>query len=381
MFNEKIKESVVREMVSNGVGRYKIASHFGIGESQARRLIKYVKENPRPIVIKDNLISWLNQVVDQWTCGKVTGFSMENTLEDIMFYDELDIIELAMMIEDEFGFEIYDEEFIKEFTSDSKIVNLLTFISYKIVDFKEEPEVCKEQKSYSWNAGNNFINCYVDGEIFTADKSHPNFVKAFEVLIHENDVEKAIELISIKRSIEKYTNGNIEILGNVLNYKGIRLDTNMTRRVIELRNEGKPFEHLVEFLKNLVLNPRREAVYELFDFLKHNDIEITKDGYFLAYKKVRGDYLDIRSSTFDNSPGMSPEMEPFEVDDDRMEECSSGLHVCAKSYLPHYGSAHGNRVVLVKVNPAHVVAIPLGYDHAKLRCWKYDVLKDVTNEI
>lgn len=379
MFNEKIKESVVREMVSNGDGRYKIASHFGIGESHARRLIKYVKENEQSIAI-NNAISWFKQVVYHWTSGTITNFSMSFALEDVMFCDELDMIELAMIVEDEFNIEIDDHQFIDKFKPDTEIKKILEYVSPYFDDFEEEPEVFKE-KSYSWNAGNNFINCYVDGEVFTADKNHPNFVKAFEVLIHENDVEKAIELISIKRSIEKYTNGNIEIIGNILNYKGIRLDTNMTRRVIELRNEGKPFEHLVEFLKNLVLNPRREAVYELFDFLKHNDIEITKDGYFLAYKKVRDTYLDIRSSTFDNSPGMSPEMEPFEVDDDRMKECSSGLHVCAKSYLPHYGSAHGNRVVLVKVNPAHVVAIPLGYDHAKLRCWKYDVLKDVTNEI
>ncbi|QQG33950.1 rIIB protein [Aeromonas phage ZPAH1] len=249
---------------------------------------------------------------------------------------------------------------------------------YVEIEIVVEPP--KKEVVSSWNCGHSFINCYVDGEAYTADSSHPKFEEARNVLIYENDVEKAVGLISVKRAIENYVNGDIKIEGNILTYKDVVLDTNMTRRIIESWKAGQDVSTLVEFLKNLVRNPRREAVYELFDFLKHNDIKITEDGHFLAYKRVTNDYLDIYTKSVDNSIGSVPEMLPFEVDPDRNNECSSGYHVAAKSYIPNYSHCPHDRVILCKVNPEHVVAIPHGYDHAKLRTWKYEVIEDVSHE-
>lgn len=246
-----------------------------------------------------------------------------------------------------------------------------------------EPEVVQKPKEMSWTAGYDFINCYVDGQAYNADRNHAKFKEALDVLINENDVEKAVGLISIRRAIETYVNGSIKITGNVLTYDNVVLDTNMTKRIIKMWKDGEDISSLVEFLKRLVNNPRREAVYELFDFLKHNDIKITDDGYFLAYKRVTKDYLDIYTNTVNNAVGQKPEMKPFEVDPDRENECSNGYHVAAKSYIKYYAISdvpQTDRVVLTKVDPAHVVAIPHGYDHAKLRTWKYEVIKDVTEE-
>ncbi|ADQ53445.1 rIIB protector from prophage-induced early lysis [Aeromonas phage 65] len=250
----------------------------------------------------------------------------------------------------------------------------------KKVDVKNVDVVEEKKSEVSWNAGFNFINCYIDGEVITADRKHPAFDEAFKILIETNDVIRAASMLSIKKAIETYVKGDIKIIGNTLTYKDVVLDTNMTRRVVEMWKSGENIDSMINFLIRLVKNPRREAVYELFDFLKHNDIKITEDGYFLAYKRIRDDYTDIWTGTFDNSIGASPRMEPFEVDADRKNECSCGLHVASAGYIPYYSRRENDRVIMVKVDPANVVAIPEGYDHAKLRTWTYDVIKEVTYE-
>ena len=250
----------------------------------------------------------------------------------------------------------------------------------KKVDVKTVDVVEEKKSEVSWNAGFNFINCYIDGEVITADRKHPAFDEAFKILIETNDVIRAASMLSIKKAIETYVKGDIKIIGNTLTYKDVVLDTNMTRRVVEMWKNSEDITTMINFLIRLVKNPRREAVYELFDFLKHNDIKITEDGYFLAYKRISDDYTDIWTGTFDNSIGASPRMEPFEVDADRNNECSYGLHVASAGYIPHYSCRENDRVIMVKVDPANVVAIPEGYDHAKLRTWTYDVIKEVTYE-
>lgn len=234
--------------------------------------------------------------------------------------------------------------------------------------------------NHQWVAGYEFITCYLDGIMYTADKNHPNFKQAFDILVEHNDVKAAVELINIKKTIEKYCDGDISIEGSTIRYKDIILDTSMTKRIIQNMREGREFKHLVRFLGNLVLNPRREAVYELFDFLENSDIEISEDGYFIAYKRVRPTYMDIFSNTFDNSIGAQPTMEPFEVDPDRDNECSRGLHVGSWGYMPCYSSCKDDRIIRCKVNPAHVVSVPRSYNAGKLRTWTYKVIEDVTEQ-
>jgi hypothetical protein len=127
-------------------------------------------------------------------------------------------------------------------------------------------------------------------------------------------------------------------------------------------------------------NPSKRAVTELYGFLEKNSLPITPDGHFLAYKKVRNDYLDIHSGTMDNSVGMIVEMERNEVDDNKDQTCSTGLHFCSQDYLPHFGSGSDSRVVIVKINPSDVVSIPSDYNNAKGRACRYVVVGEIGNE-
>jgi hypothetical protein len=78
----------------------------------------------------------------------------------------------------------------------------------------------------------------------------------------------------------------------------------------------------------------------------------------------------------DNSPGTVVEMERNQVDDNKDQTCSTGLHFCGLSYLDHFGGSD-SRVVIVKIDPADVVSIPSDYNGAKGRACRYEVIGEM----
>lgn len=246
----------------------------------------------------------------------------------------------------------------------------------------EVPKVEKPKEKIVpiWNASNRFASITVGREVYNADSSHPEFKEILSCLI-ANDIDQAIELINKKVAVERYVKGNITIENGALFYKGLELKTGLTERIIAAMKAKQDFEFFLQFLENLMLNPSNKAVTRLFDFLQANDIEITKDGYFVAFKKVRSDYFDIYSNSFDNSPGKLVQMSRNQVNEDDNQTCSHGLHVCSKSYLGHFGTHSCDKVVSVKVHPRDVVSIPVDYANAKMRTCQYEVIADVTDKI
>ena len=65
-------------------------------------------------------------------------------------------------------------------------------------------------------------------------------------------------------------------------------------------------------------------------------------------------------------------MDRKDVNDDPNQTCSAGLHVCSQAY-----GMYGSRLLLVSVNPADVVSVPIEYKNAKMRVCKYYVKEDV----
>ena len=148
----------------------------------------------------------------------------------------------------------------------------------------------------------------------------------------------------------------------------------LTTRMIQMLQDGFPIEPMVKFMENLMSNPSKRAVDELFGFLEKNNLPITPDGHFLAYKKVREDYKDCHTGTMDNSVGQVVEMERNEVDDNKDRTCSSGLHFCSQNYLNHFSGAH---TMILKINPRDVVSIPSDYNDSKGRACRYEVIGEL----
>jgi hypothetical protein len=209
----------------------------------------------------------------------------------------------------------------------------------------------------------------------TVTSNHISYEKIKEA-IRTGDWETVQNIIEPKKVILEYGNGNIAIQGEKFFWKTQELHTSLTDRIIGMYQDGFPIEPMVNFMENLMSNPSKRAVDELYTFLEKGNLPITPDGYFLAYKKVRKDYLDIHSGTMDNSVGKTVEMERNTVDDDKTRTCSTGLHFCSLDYLDHFGGSD-SRVLVLKINPRDVVSIPADYNATKGRTCRYEVIDEI----
>jgi hypothetical protein len=222
--------------------------------------------------------------------------------------------------------------------------------------------------------GNNIV-VVIDNKPHTINKTHITYQKVLDA-IKAGDWETVRDVIEPKKVVIEYGKGNVEVQGDKLFWKGKEFHNALSNRMIGMLQEGLPVEPLVLFMENLMKNPSKRSVTELYGFLEKNNLPITSDGHFLAYKKVRKDFKDIHSGTMDNSVGKVVEMERNEVDDDQNRTCSTGLHFCSQNYLNHFGGSD-SRTVIVKINPADVVSIPTDYDNSKGRACKYEVIGEL----
>ena len=220
--------------------------------------------------------------------------------------------------------------------------------------------------------GSNIV-VVIGNKSHTISKTHITYNKVLEA-IKASDWDSLPDIIEPKKVVLNYGAGNVSIQGETLFWKGKELNTGLSVRMIQMLQEGFPIEPMVNFMENLYKNPSHRAVTELYGFLEKNNLPITPDGHFLAYKKVRANYFDVHSGTMDNSIGNVVEMERHEVNDNKDQTCSTGLHFCGMSYLSCFG---GDRTVIVKVNPADVVSIPSDYNDAKGRACRYEVIGEL----
>lgn len=228
-------------------------------------------------------------------------------------------------------------------------------------------------------ANKNSILVTVDGETSTLDRSFPQY-DAIKKACADGDWTKASDLIDAGRAIHTFGEGAITVSEGVVHFniddKQHEIDNSLTKRIIQMIGEGETVTPMVNFLTNLLKNPSHRAVKETYSFLQQNNLPITEDGYFIAYKNVDENYMDKHSGTFRNYVGDVCEMPRFEVCDDQNITCSAGLHFCSLEYLRGFWGTSGH-TMLVKVDPADVVSIPVDYSHSKGRCCKYTVVSEV----
>ena len=229
--------------------------------------------------------------------------------------------------------------------------------------------------SYPFILQGSNVTVVIDGKPHTISKTHVTYQKVVDA-IKAMDWPTVKNLIDPVKVVLNYGAGNISVKGDQLFWKDQPFAGVLASRMIQMLQDGFTIDPMVLFMHNLMKNPSKRSVDELYGFLEKNSLPITPDGYFLAYKKVRKDFKDIHSGTMDNSPGTVVEMERNQVDDNKDQTCSTGLHFCGLSYLDHFGGSD-SRVVIVKIDPADVVSIPSDYNGAKGRACRYEVIGEM----
>ena len=227
---------------------------------------------------------------------------------------------------------------------------------------------------------------------FNVAKDHVHFSEVLkEVQSGKATVASLDKLVDLKAEISKLSSNGVEITLDENEMLKVSIDGNrvdvlseeLQYRLIQMLNEADSdlrtatYNSFALFIKNLYQNPSYKSVQQLYGFLEANDLPITQNGTFLAYKKVRYDYLDIHSASFDNSIGKTVSMLRNMVEDDPEKTCSAGLHVCSYSYLDNYAESALDRVVICEVNPKDVVSIPVDYNNAKMRVCEYKVVDEI----
>lgn len=233
------------------------------------------------------------------------------------------------------------------------------------------------KKKVSWIATQEAITVNYAGETHIVKRSDALAEKVL-LAIKEHRLEDIPDLVDAAKRIEKFSDGNFHVKNGRVQIKGQDAPQYLSNKIVQFAGEGLPFEPLMRFAENLQANPSYRACQELYSFLEQNDRPITEDGNFLAFKRVRYDFKDIHSGTFDNSPGQIVEMPRNQVDEDSSRTCSNGLHLANWEYShTQYGNQNNDStdvMIEVEVNPADVVAIPADYSNSKMRVSKYRVL-------
>lgn len=228
-----------------------------------------------------------------------------------------------------------------------------------------------------------------DGKVHNVTLDHQNFdqiketIKLLQRALTAGDADEAAEhhehlneLVDIAKVITDAGDGRVKVLDGVVFYDGEPIHNAVTSRILWGLKEGFDMTAYLNFLDNLMQNPSNRAVEEVYGFIESNNMGIMEDGRILAYKRVRDDFKDIYTGKFDNAPGQIVQMRRNRVDDNKEVTCSHGLHVCAQTYLPHYGAGPGNTIVVVAVWPKDFVSIPVDYANAKARVCEYEVLSE-----
>lgn len=218
------------------------------------------------------------------------------------------------------------------------------------------------------------LTVFANGKIHTLTNTERTWNRALKAL-HERDDQALLDAVNRIDSIKNYyTRNDVSIEEGKTFYKGRELHNCLTERLKKMAENGIDTTPLANFLANVMENPSNRSVEELYAFLEHNNLPITPDGCFIAYKRIQANWKDCHSGTIDNNIGQTPSMPRNEVDDNPNNTCSHGLHVCSIEYLKNFW---GDRLIAVKVNPADVVSVPIDYHNTKMRVARYEVIEEL----
>lgn len=196
--------------------------------------------------------------------------------------------------------------------------------------------------------------------------SPPNPVKPAAPAAPAKSSEKETELVAIVT--DKKTGEEVVIPGVAALEKHVEAAV-LSNNVVGLQ---RFMERLAQMQKK-----RAHTVKELMRFMERGDLPIADDGCIVAYKVLKTKnhddktlFVDCHSGRVEQRVGSKVMQDESLIDQDRRNECSTGLHIARRGYL---GQFSGDIITIVKVAPEDVVAVP-EYDANKMRAAAYHIV-------
>jgi hypothetical protein len=219
----------------------------------------------------------------------------------------------------------------------------------------------------------------LDQQAHTIDSSHPNY-NMIRAAIANKDWSILHDLVDVAKAITHWSKGHYTEKDGYIYYKEQRVPVLIEKRILEFMEAEEEFDFLLKFHERLLANPSYRAVNELYAFLEHKNLPIGADGHFYAYKAIKSDWTDMYSGKINNSIGQTPTMPRQDVDDNCGQGCSAGLHVGSLKYVKSFGR-YDSVYIIVKVDPADVVSVPLDCNCQKVRTCRYTVVSEYTGPL
>lgn len=232
--------------------------------------------------------------------------------------------------------------------------------------WKKEKEMKQSKVTFLLTKGS--LTLHYSGLTKVIAKDDTRF-QAVLAAIRAGKMDDIPEIVDPTNAFKK---AGIQVEEGLLTVKGIAMPPELNARILEYKTNKIPFNSLLKFWEKLQSNPSFHVRANLFKFLENHGHSFTEEGDFIGYRGVSDDFKDKRTGKFDNRPGQVCRMPRELVDDNPNNSCSHGLHIGGFKYAKDFGP----KLVVVKVDPRNVVAVPDAYAGNKLRVCEFEVLSE-----
>lgn len=220
---------------------------------------------------------------------------------------------------------------------------------------------------------------FASGKPFVVNREHPNYNRVIEAF-KKSEFDSIEGLVDIEKTItkmvQKSQNPNITIKGRTVYYKHIAFPDDLSEYIINITRDHLDLAPYINFMEKLIKNPDHRVFQQLFGFMAYGKNPITPDGNILAYKKVNENYTSVHDGKTMNTVGTVLEMPREACNANPEETCSTGFHFCSREYINNF---NGTRVMVVEVDPADVVSVPVDYNNTKARACRYKIVGELTD--
>lgn len=239
----------------------------------------------------------------------------------------------------------------------------------------------------------NAITVIWEGQPYTVNTDNPNYTGLKNTLLNA-EYDKVGLFLDIKKQIEDFSHGSIKVVAEKVYYGDYELKGFVIDKLLEfLRSGAKDAQPILNFIENLMFNPSKNSVDQLYTFLSYKSLPLTETGNIIGYKGVGANYYSkhgnkntiVITGTVEengcilNKVGETIEVARNCVDDNKDNHCSNGLHIGSYDYAKDWAGNDGH-LMMVEFNPCDAVSVPTDCNFQKLRVSKYKVIGEVPFE-
>jgi hypothetical protein len=235
-------------------------------------------------------------------------------------------------------------------------------------------------------------------QMLAATDQHPAWDRIIQgVMAEDAGVYKLFDVGTVASEAFKRLSDRVTIAGGNIYFDNEKVDGALEEQIsrfVEADSE-EDWLPLIKFYEKVMTNLNQHTREQLYRWLNQQQISITEDGDFIAYKGVRprkaNDDFEwesisagraivngsVYSGNIPNDVDAIVEMPRGEVQHDPALGCHTGLHAGTWAYAKNFSQG---AVLRVAINPRDVVSVPTDCNDAKLRTCRYTVLEVTDKE-